>query len=90
MGMGIVVGTIVGGGGLPVSITVAVVVVSGTMRVGFGSGIVMILVGSPRSMTTSPADEGFSTLMENVLVAVAEEVWKVTTARPSVSVVSSA
>ena len=95
-GVGVGTGTGVrmtdGGKGLTVRVAVAVagdaVVITGSV----GSGTVGILNGSPRStrMLLLAADEGFSTLMENVLVAVAEDVWNVTTARPSVPVVTSA
>jgi hypothetical protein len=71
--------------------TVAVVR-SGEIRVVSFLIVVGILVGRPRSMRMSllAAEREFSTLMENVFVEVAEEVWKATTARPSVSVVTRA
>ena len=71
---------------------VAVVVRTGViMGVSFWI-VVVTLVGRPRSISMSllAAEREFSTLMENVFVDVAEEVWKATTARPSVSVVTRA
>ena len=92
IGIGTVVKMTGGGKGLTVRVSVAVAKGSGVITGGVGSGAVGILNGSPRSMRMLllAADEGFSTLMENVLVAVPEDVWKATTARPSASVVTRA
>ena len=92
IGIGTVVKMTGGGKGLTVRVSVAVAKGSGVITGGVGSGAVGILNGSPRSMRMLllAADEGFSTLMENVLVAVPEDVWKATTARPSLSVVTRA
>lgn len=92
VGTGTGVRTTGGGKGLTVRVAVAVARGSGVFTGGVGSGTVGILNGSPRSMRMLllAADEGFSTLTENVLVAVADDVWNVTTARPSASVVTSA
>jgi len=54
------------------------------------AGVVGNRRGSPRSMKTLAADWGFSALMENVRVAVLDDVRKATTACPSRSVVTSA
>ena len=93
VGPGIVVNAIVAGKG------VVTVEVTGTGvddfdegRVAFVAGVIVIFSGSPSSTRTLlfAADEGFSTLMENDRVAVPEEVWKATIARPSRSVVTRA
>ena len=91
-GTGSVTRTTGDGRGLSVRVTAGAAAGSGVICRGVGSGTVGILNGSPRSIRTSllAGDEGFSTLMENVLVAVAADVWNVTIARPSVSVVTSA
>ena len=88
----VVVKTIGTGKRLPVRLTAVSGVSSGMITADAGSAIVGIPDGSPRSMRMSllAADREFSTLMENVLVAVPEDVWKATTARPSASVVTRA
>jgi hypothetical protein len=80
------------GEGLSVGVIFGVFVSDGVITGDSGSAVVGILDGSPRSMRMSllAADRGLSTLMENVLVAVPEDVWKATTARPSASVVTRA
>jgi hypothetical protein len=93
-----VVGTVVNTGvagnivtGLVVSIVTGLVV-GGSVDVGEDTvtGVVGNRSGSPRSMKTPAADWGFSALMENVRVAVLDDVRKATTARPSRSVVTRA
>jgi hypothetical protein len=62
--------------------------------VGIGEDVVSGGVGNrsgiPRSIKTLAADWGFSALIENVRVAVLDDVRKATTARPSRSVVTRA
>jgi hypothetical protein len=91
-GTGTVVSTSVVGRGFVVGI-VGGEVGSGIVGKG-GEDVVVevtgIRIGSPRSMKTIAEDWGFSALMENVRVAVLDDVWKATTARPSLSVVTSA
>ena len=84
--------------------TIVIIVVSSVftgaavvVRLGVINGVsfwivVVTLAGRPRSTSMPPlaAEREFSTLMENVFVDVAEEVWKATTARPEVSVVTRA
>jgi hypothetical protein len=91
IGTGIMVITIVVGAGLAVLVTAGAGVV-GKNAGNSGAEGVGTLTGSPRStrILSLAADWRFSTLMENALVAVAEEVWKATTARPSASVVTRA
>ncbi len=89
---GTVVTTVVAGRGLVVGIddvegSVVNVSISGE---GVVVGVDGIRSGTSRSRTTRADDCGFSALMENVRVAVLEEVWKATTARPSRSVVTRA
>ena len=91
-GTGTVVSTSVVGRGFVVGIAVGKV--DGRM-VGIRSedgvaGVTGIRTGSPRSMKIVAEDWGFSALMENVRVAVLDDVWKATTARPSLSVVTRA
>ncbi len=71
---------------------VAGLVVGGIVGVGEDTvaGVVGNRRGSSRSMKTLAADWGFSALMENVRVAVLDDVRKATTACPSRSVVTSA
>jgi hypothetical protein len=93
VGVGIVVTTIVVGKGVvAVEVTGTVVgrVVAG--RSAFGVGSAVIFNGTPSWTATFAfdADPGFSTLMENVRVAVPEDVWNATIARPSRSVVTRA
>lgn len=85
-----VAGTVVTG--LVVAIVPILVVVGGIVVVGEDTvaGVVGNPRGSPRSMKTLAADWGFSALMENVRVAVLDDVRKATTARPSRSVVTRA
>jgi hypothetical protein len=91
IGSGIIVISIVVGEGLTVLVNAGARVVGKNVG-NSGAWVVGTLTGSPRStrILLFAADRGFSTLMENVLVAVAEEVWKATTARPSASVVTRA
>ena len=90
--VGIVVITVVAGIGLVVRIVDvgAIVVNVGKSGVGVVVGVDGIRSGTSRSRKTLAADWGFSALMENVRVAVFEDVWKATTARPSRSVVTRA
>jgi hypothetical protein len=83
--VGIVVITVVAGRGLVVGIVdVVIIVVSvGNSGVGVVVGVDGIRGGTSGSRKTLAADWGFSALMENVRVAVFEDVWKATTARPS-------
>lgn len=92
IGTVVVVKTTGTGKRLPVRLTAVSGVSSGMITADAGSAIVGIPDGSPRSMRMSllAAEREFSTLMENVLVAVPEDVWKATTARPSASVVTRA
>jgi hypothetical protein len=91
IGTGIMVKTIVVGAGLAVLINAGAGVVGKNVGIS-GAEVVGTLTGSPRSIriVSFAADWRFSTLMENVLVAVPDEVWKATTARPSASVVTRA
>jgi len=84
-----VVITVVAGRGLVVGIdnVEGIVVRSGE---GVVVGVDGIRSGTSRSRKTLADDCGFSALMENVRVAVLEDVWKATTARPSRSVVTRA
>lgn len=93
VGPGIDVNAIVAGKGVvTVEVTGTVVDDFDAGRVAFVAGVAVIFTGSPSSTMTLlfAADEGFSTLMENDRVAVPEEVWKATIARPSRSVVTRA
>ena len=91
IGTGIIVKTIVVAAGLAVLVTAGAGVVGKNVG-NSGAEVVGTLTGSPRSIkiVSFAADWRFSTLMENVLVAVPEEVWKATIARPSASVVTRA
>jgi hypothetical protein len=90
--VGTVVITVVAGEGLVVGIVdaEAIVVNMGKSVVGVVVGSDGIRSGTSLSRKTLAEDWGFSALIENVRVAVLEDVWKATTARPSRSVVTRA
>jgi len=93
-GIGTVSSTVVRGKGLVVGLVVAIVERKVVVGIVGGEDVVVGIVGSrtgsPLSMKTDAEDWGFSALMENVRVAVPDDVWKATTARPSRSVVTRA
>ena len=91
IGTGIIVKIIVVGKRVAVVVTAGAGVVEKNGE-NSGAEVVGTRAGSPRSIRilSFAADWRFSTLMENVLVAVPEEVWKATTARPSAPVVTRA
>ncbi len=83
---------VVGGGVVIMEVIVTVAGDCETVRVALVVGTVVIITGTPSSTATFvfATVPGFSTLMENVRVAVLKDVWKATTARPFPSVVTRA